>query len=622
MTVSLKHTFQSAKTDSADVSLVQPSNWNQEHVLTAAAGKVLGRDTSGDGTVQELPISVTAAGNVTIPNNFAVTGTTGLTGTLGVTGTTTLTNLNATGTVGFTNALAVTSGGTGAATLPANNVLIGNGTSAVTAVAPGTAGNVLTSNGTSWASTTAVASSTLNAIATGSLANGSTVIINVDGTVSAAFGLTGGFGTETLFENAVIDVSSATYDASTQKVVIAYQDSGNSGIGTAVVGTVTGTSISFGTPVAFTSASVATSVAITYDANAQKVVVVYRDSGNSNFGTARVGTVSGTSISFGTAVVFHSTLSFGFNAVYDSAALKVVITYRDGNNSNFGTAVVGTVSGTNISFGTPVVFLSATSDAQAATYDSSQQKVVIAWAAFSAGEVRAIVGTVSGTSISFGTSVLIASVNSNVIGASYAPVQAKVIIAYKGSSVGNAVVGTVSGTSITFGSTATFYGSTLGDDISVTYDSRTQKPVVTFVAGGSSRVTVGTISGTSISFAADVTFQATASNKLSSTYDSVQQVVVIAYRRTADNFGVGITYQVPIATNLTSENFIGFSNAAYTNGQNATIQLVGAVDDAQTGLTPGQQYFVQTTGALGLTAGSPSVFAGTAVAATKIIVKG
>jgi hypothetical protein len=146
MTISLKHTFASAKTDSADATLVQPSNWNQEHVLTAAAGKVLGRDTSGAGAVQELPISVTSAGNVTIPNNFAVTGTT------------TLTDLNATGTVGFTNALGVTSGGTGAATLTANNVLIGNGTSAVTSVAPGTSGNLLTSNGTTWASTAAPAS--------------------------------------------------------------------------------------------------------------------------------------------------------------------------------------------------------------------------------------------------------------------------------------------------------------------------------------------------------------------------------------------------------------------------------------------------------------------------------
>jgi len=151
MTVSLKHIFQSAKPDSADETLIQPSNWNEEHELTAAAGKVLGRDTSGNGAVQELPISVSPAGNVTIPNNLAVTGT------LGVTGTTTVTDLNATGTVGLTNALAVTSGGTGLATLPANNVLIGNGTSAVASVAPGTTGNVLTSNGTAWTSAAAPA---------------------------------------------------------------------------------------------------------------------------------------------------------------------------------------------------------------------------------------------------------------------------------------------------------------------------------------------------------------------------------------------------------------------------------------------------------------------------------
>jgi hypothetical protein len=54
-------------------------------------------------------------------------------------------------------ALPVASGGTGVASLTANNVLLGNGTSAVQVVAPGTAGNVLTSNGTTWASATPTA---------------------------------------------------------------------------------------------------------------------------------------------------------------------------------------------------------------------------------------------------------------------------------------------------------------------------------------------------------------------------------------------------------------------------------------------------------------------------------
>lgn len=48
--------------------------------------------------------------------------------------------------------LGVARGGTGATTLTANNVLLGNGTSALQTVAPGTSGNVLTSNGTTWTS--------------------------------------------------------------------------------------------------------------------------------------------------------------------------------------------------------------------------------------------------------------------------------------------------------------------------------------------------------------------------------------------------------------------------------------------------------------------------------------
>jgi hypothetical protein len=50
--------------------------------------------------------------------------------------------------------IAVANGGTGATSLTANGVLIGNATSAVTTVAPSTNGNVLTSNGTSWISST------------------------------------------------------------------------------------------------------------------------------------------------------------------------------------------------------------------------------------------------------------------------------------------------------------------------------------------------------------------------------------------------------------------------------------------------------------------------------------
>lgn len=53
---------------------------------------------------------------------------------------------NVTGTV------AVANGGTGATSLTAKSVLVGNGTNALRSVAPGDSGNVLTSNGSEWVS--------------------------------------------------------------------------------------------------------------------------------------------------------------------------------------------------------------------------------------------------------------------------------------------------------------------------------------------------------------------------------------------------------------------------------------------------------------------------------------
>lgn len=50
------------------------------------------------------------------------------------------------------SALPASSGGTGSSSLAVNNVLLGNGTSALQSVAPGLSGNVLTSDGTTWSS--------------------------------------------------------------------------------------------------------------------------------------------------------------------------------------------------------------------------------------------------------------------------------------------------------------------------------------------------------------------------------------------------------------------------------------------------------------------------------------
>lgn len=54
MTISLKHKFTSAIPDAGDPTIVQPSNWNDEHALTQATSTILGRVTAGTGVTEEL----------------------------------------------------------------------------------------------------------------------------------------------------------------------------------------------------------------------------------------------------------------------------------------------------------------------------------------------------------------------------------------------------------------------------------------------------------------------------------------------------------------------------------------------------------------------------------------
>jgi hypothetical protein len=87
----------------------------------------------------------------------------------------------------------VASGGTGAATFTANNVLLGNGTSAFQVVAPGSNGNVLTSNGTTWQSTAPAAGvTTISFGSTGLTPSTATSgAVSVAGTLAIANGGTG-----------------------------------------------------------------------------------------------------------------------------------------------------------------------------------------------------------------------------------------------------------------------------------------------------------------------------------------------------------------------------------------------------------------------------------------------
>ena len=467
----------------------------------------------------------------------------------------------------------------------------------------------------------------VRAVASGALSNGDTVIVNSDGTVSAVAESAAATGTPVVFDSVNIRYSSAAFDSSNNKIVVVYCENNSPQYGYAVVGTVSGTSISFGTPVVFHSGQTTESFVV-FDSNANKMVVTYRDNGDSNYGKAIVGTVSGTSISFGSETTYNSAEVSYPKSAFDSNSNKVVVTYRDNGNSDYGTAIVGTVSGTSISFGSEVVFDSQRVDYVFPTFDSTNNKIVVAYRIFGGSRPGyAIVGTVSGTSISFGSSTQFESGQTNYITSTFDSSNGKVVMAYRddnNSDQGTAAVGTVSGTSISFGTPVVFNASSVAD-ISAVFDSSNGKVFIGYTDNGNSQhgtIIIGTVSGTSISFDNETVLEDSASYNTSLTFDSTSNVVVSAYRNTGNSgYGTAAVYKAA-STNLTAENFIGFADSGYADTQSAAINTTCSVDRNQTGLTAGQKYYVQTDGSLGLTAADPSVEAGTAISSTEILVKG
>jgi hypothetical protein len=210
------------------------------------------------------------------------------------------------------------------------------------------------------------------------------------------------------------------------------------------------------------------------------------------------------------------------------------------------------------------------------TYDSTNNKVVVFYR--HDDKYIARVGTISGTSISFGTAEEIVSGSFERMSAGYDPDKDRHVMIYSestGDEPTKAFMGTVSGTSISFGNALTVDDDKHAFRPSVVYHAH-RKRLIHFWGNN------------------DV------SNRME--FNAI---------KTADQ-----------TTNMTTGNFIGFSDGAYADDATATIQTVGSIDDAQSGLTAGNKYYVQKDGSLSTTADTPSVVAGTAVSATQLIIKG
>jgi ribosomal protein L2 len=482
---------------------------------------------------------------------------------------------------------------------------------------------------------------TADITATGTLPNGAPVILKADGTIEAVGGIVTSFaesipaGSEVVFNAGGAWAMSAAFDPSTAgQFVLCYKDQGNSNKGTAIIGTVSGTSISFGSEYVFNSGG-NDYISAAFDPNtAGQFVVCYDHSG---YGKACVGTISGTSISFGSESVFNSGGTQYTSATFDpNDSGKFVVCYRDTGNSDKGTAIVGTISGTSIGFGSEVVFNPWDAQSTSASFDpNASGKFVVCYAAANNSNYgTAIVGTVSGTSISFSPEHVFNTGGTSSISVAFDPNNSgQFVVCYEdfgNSNYGTAIVGTVSGTSISFGSEVVF-NSGYTYYMSASFDpNNSGQFVVCYVDGGNSSygtACVGTVSGTSISFGSEAVLSSGATYVYSVAFDPNDSgKFVVCYTDAGNyNYGTAIVGQLDaqaVTTNLTSDNFIGLATDAYADGETATVTLQGGVSSNQTGLTAGSTYYVQGDGTLATTPIVPNVEVGKAVTPTTLLLKG
>ena len=516
----------------------------------------------------------------------------------------------------------------------------------------GTSGQLLSTNGsgvTSWASVGGGA--TFEATASGAIANGDPCIIKSDGNVAAVARTTTLKGTPTIGSSEVTGPTNnispnvgtgpvLIYDPFQQVHGLIYNCDDSDRLRgeiyysqirdlSADARIVPGSDVKSGISACFDIENKLSVILYTKVAaqNRPNIVVAEINGGNLDSG----GTITGGSPF---EIASREVTSDNSGICYHRALGKVVCVYGDNNDE--GVAHVGRVSPKNnsISLSTKFAFYAGSSvNSVAIVYDEASEKVVIAYCPENTTQLEVVVGTVSETSnsITFGTAVTVTTVNPQRINGCYDPVTEKCIFVFNDvddSNHGKAVVATVSGTSVSLG-TIVDYESNTANGSKISYDQCANRHVVAYKNNsGYLSYKVGTSSGTTISFGSAVSIKDASirnSDSFDLSYDPYFQRTVCSYVTSSgsDLFINDLLVTDSSTTNLTENNYIGVADAAYSNGATATVQVASSVDDAQSGLTPGKKYFVHTDGGL---RSFPDVFAetvaGTAVAATKLIVKG
>jgi hypothetical protein len=475
-----------------------------------------------------------------------------------------------------------------------------------------------------------------NFVASGTIANGATVVIKTDGTVGIVTqtgSATPSVGTPVVFNPASTSQTKIAYDSNSNRVVIAYKDTGNSNYGTAVVGTVNASnnSIAFGSEYVFRNSSINIQ-SLVFNPDDNKFLVCYSD-GSTASQVKVLGVDVGNNIVTSNGTGGENEFSGNYSAYsrisYDTQNDKLVCIWRNTNQSDRVDAKIGTISGNSISYGSVQTFGSSINDPNL-IYTKDGKTVIVYKNGSNQGAAR--VGTVSGTTISWGSETVFETGNTGWTQATYDSNREKVVVSYAdygNSSYGTAAVGTVSGTNITFGTPVVFDGTAGGvTNLSSTFDTNANKVVIVYQDAGNSdygTAVVGTINSSGIiSFDSGTVFESANTADTSCIFDTTSEKVIISYKDYANsqNGTSAVFSATSYVTNLTAENYIGIAAEAISNGATGKVNIVSGINEGQTGLTTAQTYYVQPNGTLATSAGTPSVVAGTSISATKIIVKG